>query len=195
VHSIRGGKNLAVARDLWLARDAYAQDVDTAPGRLVPDSALLAAARVLPETKRQLSALKEFSGRASRTQIDRWWDAIQTGQASTDIPASRVASDALPPPRVWSDKNPEADLRLKAARAVMSVHSEELSIPIENLLTPDYLRRVSWTPPSDITPQSVAEALESLGARQWQIDVSAQSIAEAFVEASQTPEESDEAES
>ena len=190
VHSIRGGKNLAVARELWLARDAYAQEVDTAPGRLVPDSALLAAARVLPESKRQLSALKEFSGRASRTQIGRWWDAIQSGLASTDIPASRVASDALPPPRVWSDKNSEADLRLKAARAVMSERSEELSIPIENLLTPDYLRRVSWTPPSDITPQSVSEALEGLGARQWQIDVSAQSIAQAFVEASQTPEES-----
>ncbi|WP_341954735.1 HRDC domain-containing protein [Salinibacterium sp. TMP30] len=195
VHSIRGGKNLAVARELWLARDTYAQEVDTAPGRLVPDSALLAAARVLPETKRQLSVLKEFSGRASRTQIDRWWNAIQSGLASTDIPASRVASDALPPPRVWSDKNPEADLRLKAARAVMSEHSEELSIPIENLLTPDYLRRVSWTPPTDITPQSVSEALESLGARQWQIDVSAQSIAQAFVEASQTPEESGEADS
>ncbi|GAA1213767.1 HRDC domain-containing protein [Rhodoglobus aureus] len=195
VHSIRGGKNLAIARELWLARDAYAQEVDTAPGRLVPDSALLAAARFLPESKRQLSAMKEFSGRASRTQIDRWWDAIQAGLASTDIPASRVASDALPPPRVWSDKNPEADLRLKAARALMAVHSEELSIPIENLLTPDYLRRVSWTPPAEITAEGVSEALQALGARQWQIDVSAQSIAEAFVEASQTPEDSDDTES
>jgi ribonuclease D len=195
VHSIRGGKNLAVARDLWLARDAYAQEVDTAPGRLVPDSALLAAARVLPETKRQLSALKEFSGRASRSQIDRWWDAIQTGLVSTDIPTSRVASDALPPPRVWSDKKPEADLRLKAARAVMSEHSEKLSIPIENLLTPDYLRRIAWTPPPEITTESISEALLVLGARQWQIDVSAQSIAQAFVEANQTPEESGEPDS
>lgn len=195
VHSIRGGKNLAIARELWLARDAYAQEVDTAPGRLVPDSALLAAARFLPESKRQLSAMKEFSGRASRTQIDRWWDAIQAGLASTDIPASRVASDVLPPPRVWSDKNPEADLRLKAARAMMTVHSEELSIPIENLLTPDYLRRVSWTPPAEITAEGVSEALQALGARQWQIDVSAQSIAQAFVEASQTPEDSDDTES
>ncbi|WP_010202726.1 HRDC domain-containing protein [Salinibacterium sp. PAMC 21357] len=195
VHSLRGGKNLAIARELWLARDAYAQEVDTAPGRLVPDSALLAAARFLPESKRQLSAMKEFSGRASRTQIDRWWDAIQAGLASTDIPASRVSNDALPPPRVWSDKNPEADLRLKAARATMSERSEELSIPIENLLTPDYLRRVAWTPPADISAESVSEALQALGARQWQIDVSAQSIAQAFVEAHQTPEESDDTES
>jgi len=195
VHSVRGGKNLAVARELWRARDAYAQEVDTAPGRLVPDSALVAAARVLPETKRELSALKEFSGRASRPQLDRWWAAIQTGLESTDIPSSRVPNDTLPPPRVWSDKNPEADRRLKAARAMMTEASEEISIPIENLLTPDYLRRVAWTPPAEISMESVSEALRELGARPWQLDVSAQSIAQAFVEASQTPEDSDDTES
>lgn len=195
VHSIRGGKNLAVARELWLARDAYAQEVDTAPGRLVPDSALVAAAKSLPDSKRQLSSLKEFSGRASRSQIDRWWQAIEAGLTSTDIPESRVANDTLPPPRVWSDKNPEADRRLKAARAVMAEISDELSIPIENLLTPDYLRRVSWNPPSEITADTVGDALQALGARQWQLDVSAQSIAEAFVEASQTPEDSDDTDS
>ncbi|EAR23734.1 ribonuclease [marine actinobacterium PHSC20C1] len=195
VHSVRGGKNLAVARELWVARDAYAQEVDTAPGRLVPDSALVAAARVLPETKRQLSALKEFSGRASRTQLDRWWAAIQTGLASTDIPSSRVVNDTLPPPRVWSEKNPEADRRLKAARASMMEASEEISIPIENLLTPDYLRRIAWTPPTEISVESISDALRELGARQWQLDVSAQSIAQAFVEANQTPEDSDDTES
>ena len=195
VHSVRGGKNLAVARELWLARDAYAQEVDTAPGRLVPDSALVAAARVLPETKRELSALKEFNGRASRPQLDRWWTAIQTGLASTDIPSSRVPNDTLPPPRVWSDKNPEADRRLKAARALMTEASEQISIPIENLLTPDYLRRVAWTPPAEISLESVSEALRGLGARPWQLDVSAQSIAQAFVEANQTPEDSEDTES
>ncbi|MBH0024059.1 ribonuclease D [Salinibacterium sp. SWN248] len=190
VHSIRGGKNLAVARELWLARDAYAREVDTAPGRLVPDSALLSAAKLLPESKRELSSLREFSGRASRTQIDRWWQAILAGLASTDIPASRVASDTLPPPRVWSDKNPAADRRLKAARALMAEFSEEMSIPIENLLTPDHLRRVAWNPPAEITVDSISDALTALGARRWQLDVSAQSIAEAFVEANQTPEDS-----
>jgi len=195
VHSLRGGKNLAVARELWVARDSYAREVDTAPGRLVPDSALLAAAKVLPESKRQLSGIKEFSGRASRSQIDRWWNAIQTGLSSTDIPASRVPRDTPPPPRVWADKNPEADRRLKAARAVMAEFSEELSIPVENLLTPDFLRRIAWNPPTEITVESISDALTKLGARQWQIDVSAQSITEAFVEANQTPADSDDTKS
>jgi ribonuclease D len=37
VHSIRGAQQLAVARELWEARDRYAREIDTAPGRLVPD--------------------------------------------------------------------------------------------------------------------------------------------------------------
>jgi len=189
VHSIRGAKNLAVARELWEARDAYAREIDTAPGRLVPDSALVAAARTLPESKRDLAGLKEFTGRASRTQIDRWWNAIQAGLASTDQPSLRVAGDTMPPPRVWADKNPEADRRLKLARAAVTEVSTEISIPVENLLTPELLRRVAWAPPSVISRDTVAEALAALGARPWQLDATAQPIAEAFVEASQIPEE------
>lgn len=190
VHAIRGGRNLAIARELWQARDAYAREIDTAPGRLVPDSALVAAARMLPESKRDLAGLKEFTGRASRSQIDRWWNAIQAGMASDDLPVLRVAGDVLPPPRVWSDKNPEADKRLKTARARITELASEMSIPVENMLTPDLLRRVSWNPPTPADTVAIAYALTTLGARAWQIDATSQVIADAFVEASQTPEQS-----
>ncbi len=195
VHAVRGARNLAVARELWQARDSYAREIDTAPGRLVPDSALVAAARTLPETKRDLAALKEFTGRASRTQIDRWWNAIQAGLTTTDLPAVRVPGDSMPPPRVWADKNPVADRRLKLARAAVTEVSELLSIPVENVLTPDLLRRVAWLPPEELTPTAIGEALEGLGARQWQIGATSQAIADAFVEANQTPEEAPEADS
>ncbi len=188
VHAIRGGRNLAVARELWESRDAYAREIDTAPGRLVPDSALVAAARVLPETKRDLAALKEFTGRASRSQIDRWWNAIQTGMASTDYPVLRSTGDTMPPPRVWADKNPDADKRLKAARAAVATLATEMSIPVENVLTPESLRRLAWAPPEPAARDDIAVMLETLGARAWQIDATAQGIADAFVEASQTPE-------
>jgi ribonuclease D len=189
VHAIRGGHNLAVARALWLARDSYAREIDTAPGRLVPDSALVAAARTLPESKRDLASLKEFTGRASRTQIDRWWNAIQAGLATDEIPVLRVPGEAMPPPRVWPEKNPEADRRLKAARAQISELSTELAIPIENVLTPESLRRLAWTPPEPADAGAIAEALRELGAREWQIDATAQMIAQAFVDAAQTPVE------
>ncbi len=192
VHSIRGGRNLAVARELWESRDAYAREIDTAPGRLVPDAALVAAARVLPATKRDLASLREFTGRASRSQIDRWWDAIQAGLTSEDLPVLRQASDSLPPPRVWSEKNPEADKRLKAARAAIAAVSEERSIPLENLLTPETLRRLAWTPPEPADVASVSVELETLGARAWQVAATAQVISDAFVEASQTAAETPE---
>jgi len=192
LHSVRGQRNLAVARELWLARDAYAREIDTAPGRLVPDAALTAAARVLPATKRDLAALKEFTGRASRSQLDRWWAAIEVGSASTDLPAVRAQGESVPPPRVWSEKNPVADKRLKAARASLTEVAEQLDLPIENLLTPESLRRVAWTPPEPATVETVSEALVALGAREWQVDATAQRIVDAFVEASQSIEEPDE---
>lgn len=187
LHALRQPRNLAVARELWQARDDYAREIDTAPGRLVPDGSLVAAARVLPPTKRDLASLKEFTGRASRSQIDRWFAALQRGQESTDLPLVRPPSDTLPPPRVWAEKNPDADGRFKRSRAAVIATAEGLQIPVENLLTPEYLRRISWTPPAEITRDSVAEALVELGARPWQVDATAQVIADAFVDVDQTP--------
>ena len=191
LHSIRGLRNLAVARELWLARDAYAREIDTAPGRLVPDSALVAAARTLPETKRDLVGLKEFTGRASRSQIDRWWNAIQTGLTTEDMPVARVSGEVIPPPRVWSDKNPDADKRLKAARAALTEVSTEINIPLENVLTPELLRRLAWKPPADISAESVSTGLAEMGARPWQVTAVAETIYKAFVDSSQTTETTD----
>lgn len=185
LHTIRSPRNLAVARELWLARDAYAREIDTAPGRLVPDLSLSTAARVLPASKRELAALKEFTGRASRTQLDRWWAAIEVGLATDDLPSLRVQTDSIPQPRSWADKNPEADKRLKAARSALQIVATDLEIPLENVLTPETLRRVAWTPPSPGDSESIARMLEGLGARPWQIDATAQQINQAFVDAAQ----------
>ncbi|ERK72989.1 hypothetical protein N136_00654, partial [Leifsonia aquatica ATCC 14665] len=154
-----------------------------------------AAAKALPDNKRALAALREFTGRASRTELDRWWGAIEAGRTTEDLPVLRGNGDTLPPPRAWADRNPEADGRLKAARAALTALSEERSIPLENLLTPETLRRVAWTPPAEITAASIAEALEAHGARPWQIEATSQMIADAFVESSQTPAETPETDS
>lgn len=187
LHQVRGARNLAVARSLWQAREAYAQEQDTSPGRLVPDRSLIAAVMANPQSKQALAGVKEFQGRASRSQLDRWWQAIVDGRTSEDLPRERVPSDTLPPPRAWSDRNPEADARLKAARPVVESVATELGMPTENLLTPEYLRRISWELPGE-TSQEIAAALADLGARAWQIEQTAQKIADAFVEATQSPD-------
>lgn len=186
LHTIRQQRNLAVARELWLARDDYAREIDTAPGRLLPDLSITAAAKALPETRNDLAKLREFNGRASRSQLPRWWAAIEAGRTSEDLPALRVPGDGIPPARSWSDRNPEADARLKAARAAFGELSEALNIPVENLLTPELLRRIAWEPPVPLTADAVREALLGDGARPWQADATVQPIVDAFVEASQT---------
>jgi ribonuclease D len=187
LHAIRGLRNLAVARELWFARDALARERDTAPGRLLPDASITAAAAALPATKRELAALRAFTGRASRNEIDRWWSAIETGRTTDDLPVRRAAGDTLPPPRAWADRNPEADRRLRAAREHMAAIAEELDLPVENLLTPETLRRLAWSAPVPVDESTVAAALAAADARPWQIEACTSAIAEAFVEAHQSP--------
>ena len=187
LHQVRGARNLAVARSLWQAREAFAQEQDVSPGRLVPDRSLVAAVMANPTSKQALAGTKEFQGRASRSQLDRWWQAIVDGRASEELLRERVPSDTLPPPRAWADRNPDADARLKAARPAVEAVAEELGMPTENLLTPEYLRRVAWDAPGE-TPEEIGAALAALGARPWQIAQTAQKIAAAFVEAAQSPD-------
>lgn len=195
IHGLRGQRNLAVARELWLTRDARAVELDTAPGRMVPDASILAAAKALPQTRRALADLREFTGRASRSELDRWWSAIERGLTTTDLPAVRVPTDAPPPPRAWAMRNPEADARLRLAKAALAEVAEGLEMPLENLLTPDHLRRVAWSPPAEPTAEAIAAALAALGARPWQLEATAQTIADAFVEAAQTVQDATTADS
>ena len=187
LHTVRGRRALAVARELWTAREEYARGEDVAPGRLVPDRALIAALIADPQSKQELAQVKEFTGRASRSQLDRWWAAFEAGRAATDLPLERApGGESIPPARAWSDRNPAADARLKAARPVVEALAEQLQMPTENLLTPDLLRRVAWTPPEPLSAASIGDALAELGARPWQIAQTAQSIADAFVQSVQT---------
>ncbi|MBN9200552.1 MAG: HRDC domain-containing protein, partial [Microbacterium chocolatum] len=190
LHTVRGRRGLAVARALWTAREEYARQEDVAPGRLVPDRALVAAVIADPRSKQELAGVKEFTGRASRSQLDRWWAAFEAGRAETDLPRERVShGDTLPPPRVWADRNPDADARLKTARPRVEQRAEELRMPTENLLTPDLLRRVAWAPPAVMSVDAIAAALLTLGARGWQVDQTAQLITDAFVDSVQEPAE------
>lgn len=187
LHTVRGRRALAIARALWQAREDYARAQDIAPGRLVPDRSLVAAVLANPASKQELSRVREFTGRASRTQLDRWWSAIEAGRTDPALPVERVPGDGMPPVRAWADRNPAADARLKASRPVIEQLAGELHMPVENLLTPDTLRRVAWTPPAEVDAAAVGEALAAHGARPWQIEIAAPGIAQAFVESVQEP--------
>ena len=140
-----------------------------------------------------MAAIKEFTGRASRSELDRWWAAFEAGRADPELPPERLrGTDTMPPVRAWADRAPAADARLKAAKPAVDERAQSLQMPVENLLTPELLRRVAWAPPSVIDADTIGQSLAALGARPWQIEQTAQVIAEAFVESAQPPAEASE---
>ncbi|AEG44505.1 ribonuclease D [Isoptericola variabilis] len=182
-HTLRDRRQLAVVRSLWAARDASARARDVSPGRVLPDRALVAAARALPRSVPQLVALPEFAGKAARRRAAAWQRAIDEALA---LPAEQLPSlrgprtEGPPQPRVWADRDPVAARRLTAAREVVAALSEELSVPVENLLQPDALRRLCWTPPDPAGPAEIADFLRGRNAREWQVALVAEPLAKAF---------------
>ena len=89
---------------------------------------------------------------------------------------------------------------MTAPRAAVTALAEENRLPVENLLSPDALRRLSWDPPQprgglsdeQSDEQAVAQALADYGARPWQIELTAGPIAEALGQAkNQAPDAAD----
>jgi ribonuclease D len=180
VHALRDARRLAVVRELWEARDRNARERDISPGRVLPDTAIMAAAQALPRSVEALAALPAFSGKGARRRITVWQTAIQRGLATPDkeLPSVRgPRSDAPPPPRAWADRDPDAAARLAAAREVVAALSTEHSVPVENLLQPELLRRLCWTPPGTLDQASIAEFLAAGGARPWQCGLVAPALA------------------
>lgn len=184
IHVVRGRRSLAAVRELWIERDALAQQRDTSPGRILPDASIVAAARALPESRDALASLPEFQRPAARRTVARWWAALERAAAipESDLPPMTLPGDGPPPPRLWADRDPDAAARLTAARAYLAALSEEVGTPVENLAPPDAVRRVLWQPPADESPQGVRAALVGLGARPWQAALIGDGIAAALQE-------------
>ena len=177
MHKARGRRAVAAVRELWLARDEIATRRDVTPGRIIPDAAIVIAANSMPTERGALLGLKGFHGRGAERYADTWVRALHAARETpdTELPPVALRSDGPPPPRAWIDRNPEAAARLATARAGLASVSEERSVPVENLLTPDVVRRVLWTPPetreaAELTT-ALAEQLKGLGARPWQIEL------------------------
>jgi ribonuclease D len=182
LHQVRSRRGLAVVRELWNERDRVAARRDIAPGRVLPDRAIVNAATAMPTSVEELTALPVFSGPANRRQAGRWLGAIERGRRvpERELPLHALPGDGPPPPRAWKDRDPEAAARLVASREAVAALSEQHVVPVENLLTPDLLRRLCWRPPADTSAAGLAAALRAAGARQWQVDLVSGPLAEAF---------------
>ena len=52
----------------------------------------------------------------------------------------------------------------------MLARADELGLPVENLLTPELVRRLCFDPPKPADAESVTEYLREAGARTWQVN-------------------------
>lgn len=187
MHKVRGRRPLAIVRSLWESRDELARRIDVSPGRVLSDTAIVAAATAQPGDRDALAALPEFRKGHGAKHLDRWWRAVAAALALPDdaLPAPALASDGPPPPRVWRDRDPVAADRLARVRAALADIAEAHSMPLENLVPPEAVRRWAWDPPEPVTVDSVGSALIRSGARAWQVDL----CAAALVEAAPPPDE------
>ena len=175
VHRVRKARNLAVVRALWLRRDELARRRDMAPGRVLPDAAIIEAATKLPKTVHLLRALPGYSGRTRSADAVSYFAALEAALAlpERELPHHPPRSDAPPPAKSWERSDPEAAARLAAARPAVSAIADEHRVPTENLLLPDLVRRLCWAPPADLEDEVVADYLRTGGARPWQVELTA----------------------
>ena len=182
LHRIRDRRRLAAVRELWQERDTLARRRDLSPGRVLPDAAIVEAAIAMPAGSAELATLPVFRGRAQRREADRWSRAIERARGTPDrgLPSLAARYDGPPPARSWASRDPAAAVRLAAARAAVAEIAEAHGLPVENLLSPETLRRAAWTPPDPPTEQAVAAVFRERGARDWQVSLTAATVAQAF---------------
>jgi ribonuclease D len=184
IHRVRNRRGLAVVRELWQERDKIAQQRDLSPTKVLPDRAIIEAARTLPANAQDLAAISGFTGRGARRHMAEWLAAVARARALADrgLPESSAPpGDGPPPAHRWADRDPEAARRLTAVRAVVAALADSNGLPTENLLPPDAVRRLSWLPPADAAPAAVSAALLGYGARPWQVELTAVPIAKALL--------------
>ena len=195
MHKIKRREQLAVIKELWHARDKVASEQDISPGKLLNDSAIVELAIAPAVTKKEFEkALRPLGLRARWLEnLPLWLSSISVAVSLPEDqwPAMRTNADTLPPIKLWRDKFPEKFAPLSHARAAVEIIAQDNHIPVENLISPEYVRRVCWKPPTGATETlsipTVEQALTELGARQWQIALVAPALAAALLEKEPVP--------
>ncbi|MFD6896441.1 HRDC domain-containing protein [Rhodococcus sp. NPDC060086] len=187
VHAIKNARKLAIVRELWTARDEIATRRDIAPGRILPDSAIVSAAQSVPNTIDGLRGLPVFGGPRQRRSSRAWLSAIERARALPDseLPPLTPPLDGPPPAGRWARHHPEAAARLTAARTELSALGEEVSVPVENLVSPELVRRLCWDWELPATADAAAyidSRFAAGGARPWQRELTVTRLSKALAD-------------
>ena len=152
IHGVRNRRQLAVVQALWEARDDYAAERDVAPGRLLPDAAIVAAAKALPATQHELGRAAGVQGAAPAPPgpalVRRGARPASSCPATSSRPSPSGSADGMPPASRWRDRDPDAARRLALCRDAVADLAEQHDVLAQNLLASDVVRRLCWEPPA-----------------------------------------------
>lgn len=183
IHTVKSARALAAVRELWTAREQLAERRDIAPGRVLPDAAIVNAATADPKTSAELTRLPVFGGPRQRRQAGIWLNALKRARElpESELPSKKTDGSGLPPVNRWEQRNPEAAARMQRIRPALKEIAEENNLPVENLLAPDLVRQLAWDGISGpVTVEAVDAHLAAAGARSWQRSLTAEALAEAL---------------
>ena len=187
IHHVKGRRGLAIVREIWMERDRLAREHDISPGRFLPDLAisdLAIASRAMTDSEFREQEREVFSSsthlqrhirKFKREYLPHWSAAIVRALSidESDLPPMRSStSDVLPPVRLWRERAPLAHAHLTHARHNLNEVALLRRIPLENLISPESVRRIAWqSERHTFTEDSLADRMKELGVRPWQIEL------------------------
>ena len=166
IHKIKDQRQLATARSLWYARFEIAKEKDIASGRILNDNQLLEIA--IAETWQNVLELPFIKLRGVTRYLDIWADAYNQAQTlpTSELPALKIKSEGPPNPRNWQNRHPDLWASYEQIRSELNRIAQDLLLPVENLITPEVVRRIVWKQPDDLN--KLEEIFENARVRNWQ---------------------------
>jgi len=207
MHEIKSRYQMAIIRELWSVRDVIAKEIDLAPGRLLSDSVIIALAQSQIKSVTDIMKLPEAKGRIrndiQKSYLETWLETFLRASLlpESEWPQLRSKSDSLPPVKIWKVKFPLAYAHVSHAKRRLQIIADECSIPLENLISPELVRKITFDGGSEKTYDISSSLLKKVetqlrlnGAREWQIEKCAESLALSLCESEppaipETPDE------
>ncbi|WP_018295660.1 HRDC domain-containing protein [Corynebacterium lubricantis] len=175
IKSIRSRASLNVAKHLWEDREYIARVTDTSPGALLSNRALIEIAKEMPSSKRSVHRIRGVS-----RKFDPWDSLVQAREDSPAVYPLIEREHSYPPGKsYWEREHPDSWQVLQQIRADVLDLSEDIEIPVENILAPKLLSETVWettngsSQSASWTTHRMASLLGEKGAREWQIQLTA----------------------
>lgn len=194
------GRALAIVRELWYTRDAYARKLDIEPTLLLSDAAIIEAAQRKPKNARQFSAIRILNERViahiqspeqermfaryipiqRKVQPKVWKAAIDRALVVPydELPIEQMSltSDIPQPPKslkIWREHHPERFAALERVRQILAQIAQDTDTPVDMLVQPKLIKALCW---QEVTPDNVSAFLTEYGARPWQVKLVSKSV-------------------